>query len=684
MKREISLTLCGLLLAFQAQALTINPVQSSESAVETVRPDRSEYMIPEMMRGRLVLGATKSEKDVVPDLDELTLALEGRDLHKGTFHLNALKLEEMKEIDFDALDALMAPWIDRSLTFAEFHAAAAELVGFLQKNGHPNANVEISQLQVNGDSKISLAVNDLNPPVMNAEPTLYVSNFQVDGVTTVSHEKLNDHLAQWSDRDLTIKQLGEVAESVSQLIRDEGYGLSQAYLPPQKIADGLVTIAVQEGVVDGDAGVGGLILSDDLKRVKYETLQGFLRRGIEPDKPLNIHSLEKSIRIASDLPGIEQIQSDLSPGATAGSTKVSVTVEEDNLVTGGLWVDNYGSAYSGEWRLNAALNLNSPSGYGEQYFVNTSQASDMSSYKLGVHAPIGFSGFRLGTSYSVMNVDVGEELAFLSLSSKSEVFSIFTNYPILRSSDVNAYLSLSYDHKTYENEADVFAGAMENHRVVDALTLAFSGDVMDRWSGKTQLGLRMTFADLDLSGEKGYESADRATAQTQGEFYKLNADISRLQVLPYLDGFYLYAGFSGQWSSTNLDTVEKFQLGGPYGIRAYPVGEAVGDQGWLVNVEIRKFLGRFMKTDFMLFGFYDKGGITQYEDLWTNALPDVPNDYELAGYGAGLSITYDQKGNISLVVAAKDGDNPNPISDGNDSDGRDDNVRVWIIGTMEF
>jgi len=675
---------CGLFLAFQAQAVTTNPVHSSESAVETVRPDRSEYMIPEIMKGKLVLKAAKSKKKALPNLDELSRALAKKDISTAKFHLSALKLEHMKEVDFSALDTVMAPWLDRSLTFAEFQAAAAALVDYLQKNGHPDANVEISQLQINGDNKIALAVNDLNPPVVNVEPTIHVSKFKVAGVTTVSENTLEKHLEQWSERDLTIKELGTVTESVSQLLRDKGYGLSQAYLPPQKIEDGVVSIEVQEGNVDGSAGQDGLILPDDLKRIKTDKLHAMLSRDVEPGKPLNVRALEKNIRVASDLPGIKHVQSDLSPGSTPGTTKITAHVTEDNLFTGGIWSDNYGSVYSGEWRVNAAVNLNSPSGYGEQYFLNTSQASDMESYKLGVHAPIGRSGLRLGTSYALMNVDVGKELAFLSLSSKSRVFTLFSNYPIWRGADRNAHISLSYDHKTYENESNAFAGAMENHRVINSLTVGLSGDMMDRWHGQTQIGLRFSAADLDLSGEKNYEWADKYTARTQGKFYKINGNISRLQALPIIKGLFLYAGYSGQWASDNLDTAEKFQLGGPYGVRAYPVGEAVGDRGWLANFEIRQYLGTFKKTDFMLFAFYDKGGITQYVDLWENALPTAPNEYELAGYGGGLSITYDQRGNISLVVAAKDGDNPNPTSDGNDSDGHDDDIRVWLIGKVEF
>ena len=47
------------------------------------------------------------------------------------------------------------------------------------------------------------------------------------------------------------------------------------------------------------------------------------------------------------------------------------------------------------------------------------------------------------------------------------------------------------------------------------------------------------------------------------------------------------ASLRGQQASKNLDSSEKFSLGGPYGVRAYACGEASGDEGWLGSLELR-------------------------------------------------------------------------------------------------
>ena len=47
---------------------------------------------------------------------------------------------------------------------------------------------------------------------------------------------------------------------------------------------------------------------------------------------------------------------------------------------------------------------------------------------------------------------------------------------------------------------------------------------------------------------------------------------------------------SGTGQEDYLDSAENFSLGGLYGVRAYPSGEATGAQGQLVSMELRYLL----------------------------------------------------------------------------------------------
>jgi hypothetical protein len=47
-------------------------------------------------------------------------------------------------------------------------------------------------------------------------------------------------------------------------------------------------------------------------------------------------------------------------------------------------------------------------------------------------------------------------------------------------------------------------------------------------------------------------------------------------------------------------------------------------------------------------------------------------------------VTYKDTGNLRVMVAEKVGSNPNPSISNTDADGRKDNTRVWVVGTIVF
>ena len=166
----------------------------------------------------------------------------------------------------------------------------------------------------------------------------------------------------------------------------------------------------------------------------------------------------------------------------------------------------------------------------------------------------------------------------------------------------------------------------------------------------------------------------------------MQASLGRLQSLDWLpgDGWSFCGSVRGQWANRNLDPSEKFLLGGPYGVRAYPVGEALGDHGWLATAELRKRFGEGSGAALHGFIFYDMGGIKQYDVPSEQLLGNQPNSYDLRGYGLGFNVNVTDRFDLRVMGARKDGSNPNPNEDGTDADGRDSDSRGWVIGTASF
>jgi hemolysin activation/secretion protein len=129
---------------------------------------------------------------------------------------------------------------------------------------------------------------------------------------------------------------------------------------------------------------------------------------------------------------------------------------------------------------------------------------------------------------------------------------------------------------------------------------------------------------LNLDSELA--STDAETAHTAGHFSKWTLDVVRKQSLP--DGLEGNIRLSGQWSHKNLDSSEKFSLGGANGVRAYPTGEALGDQGWLAQAELR---GQWEQVN--PYAFIDAGAVKAVNQPWDTSASNTRN---LLGSGVGV------------------------------------------------
>ena len=159
---------------------------------------------------------------------------------------------------------------------------------------------------------------------------------------------------------------------------------------------------------------------------------------------------------------------------------------------------------------------------------------------------------------------------------------------------------------------------------------------------------------------------DDLTARTRGTFQKINPGIVRLQRLT--DRISLYGQFQGQWTDGNLDSSEKISLGGAYGVRAYPEGEAQGDQGYVTSAELRYALTEMVQ----LFTFVDHGEVRLNKDTWA----DGENHRSLSATGVGSTLS---AGNWHLMaVAAWKLGNADAQSD------TDRTPRVWAQASRTF
>lgn len=141
--------------------------------------------------------------------------------------------------------------------------------------------------------------------------------------------------------------------------------------------------------------------------------------------------------------------------------------------------------------------------------------------------------------------------------------------------------------------------------------------------GRTMFDASLYAGHLDAAARM----LDDLSARSSGDFVKAAYMLNRLQRLTDEDT--LSMTLSGQWAGNNLSSSEKYSLGGVYGIRAYPQGEASGDMGGMLKLELAHHFSQQLRGSV----FYDYGHIRINQDEFSEA----DNTRTLSGAGLGLN-----------------------------------------------
>lgn len=483
--------------------------------------------------------------------------------------------------------------------------------------GQSIRELERPQLQAPAPDKLELNLPflDDSAPVAGG-PSLHVNRFRITGHSVFPDAELRALLADLEDRELSFAELQAAAQRLSSYYREHGYMLARAYLPAQEVEDGVIEIAVLEG------GYGEIQVDDQVG------LRGFAMASIDSlqsGEAVRAKPLERSLLLLADTPGVE-IDAMLRPGASVGASDLIVNVMPGQGFSGTLHLDNHGSRYTGAARLGGAYSLNNPLRLGDTLDLRLMTSEEDQLYvRAGYQLPVGPWSTRLGVAYSYMDYELGEDFADLDATGRARIASAFVLQPLLRSRALSLYASLQYDHKRLEDKVGLFDSRSDKNSSVWIASL--TGDSRDSFGGGGVNSFSLAYAAGKLELESPLERLqDSFTSRSHGRFDRMNVSLLRLQNLP--GRFSLSTRLQGQWSNDNLDSSEKFSLGGAHAVRAYPQGEASGDRGMLVNVDLNYAVADGWQAAL----FADYGRIRLNAKPWTLER----NHRELSGAGLAL------------------------------------------------
>ena len=360
------------------------------------------------------------------------------------------------------------------------------------------------------------------------------------------------------------------------------------------------------------------------------------------------------------------MHSTLSPGEEVGSSNLTVDLTRAPRIFGSLEADNAGNRYTGAYRFGGSVNFANPTGIGDLISLRLLASTEGLAYgRAAWQAPLAEA--TVGVAYTHMQYSLGREFSALDARGTADIFSVFASYPLIRSRAANLYALASYDAKFLDDEIGLVSQASEKE--IKAVTLGLRGDSRDSFGGGgwNAASLSWTSGELDIQSPLERD-ADALSARSQGGFNKLQYAFSRLQTVS--GPLSIYGAVRGQLATDNLDSSEKMELGGAYGVRAYPEGEAYGDEGFVATVETRLMLDQWTQSvpgQFQLIAFVDGGEVDFAHDPW------FPGSNHARRSGGGIGINW--FGPDDLIIRAS---YARRFNDQVSTSGPDETGRAWF------
>jgi hemolysin activation/secretion protein len=465
----------------------------------------------------------------------------------------------------------------------------------------------------------------------NGDETFVINSIQLAGSTVFTEADFAELFVEYIGRPVTFNELLQLRSAVTQRYVSEGFLTSGAFIPPQTLEGGRVTIQVIEGTIEA-------IEVSGTRRLKPEYIRS--RLGLSAQPPINANTLLEGLQRLQIDPLIETVSADLQAGVRPGTSILRVEVTEADSFELSVGLDNGRSPNIGSIRRQLTVTEGNVFGIGDRATLNYANTDGSNSLDLSYSVPISPRNTRLNFEGGISESRViAEPFAILDISSDAHYYEVGITHPLLETPTQELSLGLALGHNENQTRlgidnigpAQLSPGADSNGET-RVSALRFSQD----WTQRSQQQVLAARSQFNL-GLGILNATNNEGDQPDSQFFSWRGQGQWVKLLGKNSLFFLRSDV--QLSANNLLSSEQFGLGGQRTVRGYRQDALLRDNGALLSAEARFPILRFAENSIVQIApFLEAGAAWNHQD--TPAGNNV-----LVGTGVGL--LWQQDDNLS-------------------------------------
>jgi len=459
--------------------------------------------------------------------------------------------------------------------------------------------------------KSQVETNMQKPDESTAKVTFTLTQIQTDPSEILTEEEIKKITDSYIGKTVSLQNLYDMTDAINKLYETKGYAICKAYLPPQRIHEGVVQVKLLEGKT-GNVTINGL----------RHTRKGYVsnRIKLEPGKVANTDALTDRLQRFNATTDV-QLRILVHAGEQPGTTDYEMAAfEPKHNQTVSLYVDNNGYDSSGRWREGIFYVIRSLTGQRDALRLNYLRSKGTNIFGANYSMPINNQGTMLDFDYGTNTTEIVKgNLKDVGVKGHAYAGSITLRHPLCVDETRRYEIGMQY---LYQKSQTDIGTKMNNYiKWVDDRRNTYAPFISFTHYGKSSV-----FYHKHTVAFTGFNNLDDSGDNYPA--YRLDALYQkRLGGGQMLSGR-LNAQVAGE--NKNMSSSDLFYIGGSNSVRGYEESFLGGQQGFTASLSYMAPLDK--KRIFNAFAFVDYGRVFGNEQTVL--------DQTLVSTGLGVTASY--------------------------------------------